>query len=325
MADGLKIFINHSRTGSTSTSMFFNDLSLYLKKNGIERSKPKDAKIILCGPSNLYNDLYDGRDKKVIVQRLDGIYYNLDDASKMANNNIIRRIYKQSQGVIFQSQFAKDMVESMFGKTTAKTEIIHNGCDMHDSHIQRYKEKFKHIQELKDNGYKILMAVASWREVKRIDNVVNGFIEYNKRNPKSKLILVGKKSDGIKHGDIITTGKISKKQVMALYQGIDLLINLSFTEACANVCIEALAADKRILATNNNGAIEVLGGNRNINGYIIEEKWDFKPIHYSKMPQLKPDLVADGIEKALNSDYLKVDVSMQTCAAKYIAFMEKLL
>ena len=62
---------------------------------------------------------------KPLVQRLDGIYFNTRQNYKLQNANI-KKTYEEADGIIFQSQFSKNLVTSWFGKHDHHT-IIPNG------------------------------------------------------------------------------------------------------------------------------------------------------------------------------------------------------
>ena len=63
-----------------------------------------------------------------LIQRLDGIYY---DTTKdyVQMNAPIKATYDVADGVVFQSEWSKMLVESQFGPAKTST-IIHNGADV---------------------------------------------------------------------------------------------------------------------------------------------------------------------------------------------------
>ena len=68
------------------------------------------------------------RNSVPLVQRLDGIYFNTAQNYKV-QNYFIEETYKKADGVIFQSNFNRDLTFEFFGKHDNYT-IIHNGADM---------------------------------------------------------------------------------------------------------------------------------------------------------------------------------------------------
>jgi hypothetical protein len=77
------------------------------------------------------------------------------------------------------------------------------------------------------------------------------------------------------------------------------------------------------LASSNQGSEEFYKNN----GYIIKEpfSWKFETISYANIPQIPPNIVADGIEKALKTGFNNdVEVTIQVCAAKYYKFLRSI-
>lgn len=315
----------HNKKGDSSISYFFSSLEECIGKiSGVALTSDKKADIILCGPTS--DMVSKWRSRKPVVQRLDGMYFNSETPEvTRTRNRAIRQVYRGAAGVIFQSQYSKNMVEHILGKTSDNTlsTIILNGVHMKEKYKDRAPQLFPNIFKLKNLGSKILLSSAAWRPVKRMETLISGFEEYKKNHPDTVLVVAGKSKQSLPDG-IISVGELDHSNMMSLYHLCDLLINLSFSDACPNVVVEALGAKKPILASSNQGSNEVYQGN----GYIIPEpiEWKFDEIAYSRMRQIPPGVVADGIEKALSIGYKKnIDVSMDSCAAKYAAFLQKVI
>ena len=63
-----------------------------------------------------------------MILRLDGIYMDPDNDFIMQNRNI-RRSYEMSSGVVFQSNYSKELVFTYFGEHPNYT-VIHNAADL---------------------------------------------------------------------------------------------------------------------------------------------------------------------------------------------------
>lgn len=315
----MNIYIDN-KGAENSIGFFFTSLQENMSKiKGVSFVPVNRADVILCGPTSLVAKQWMGRKK--IVQRLDGIYFNADEMkSTIAKNNEIKLIYTKANAIIFQSEYSKSMVENIIGACRLPNQVILNGSEIKPKYISKAPGMFPDIVAKKEEGYKIFLAAAAWRPVKRPDTVIEGFLEYRRANPKTLLYLAGDNVGGLPEG-VICLGKLAHRNLLALYSLSDLLINLSFSDACPNVVVEALESKKPILASTNQGSKELYGGN----GYIIKEpfEWDFKLISYANMPRIPPKIVADGITKALATGYHnEVDVSMSSCAMKYKKFLE---
>lgn len=312
------------KKAQNSIGYFFSSLKERMSKIKDVRITPNtaSAQIILCGPTSDTAMKWLGRKK--VVQRLDGVYFNSDNLQSTISKNLaITSIYNRANGVIFQSQYSKNMVEGLIGKCNKVNEIILNGSDIKDKHYARAEKLFPEVSKLKSEGYSIFLAAASWRPVKRASTIVEGFLEYKKKYPKSIMYFAGEEAGSLPEG-IVNLGRLPHSTMLSFYPLIDLLINLSFSDACPNVVVEALSARKPILASSNQGSAELYGGN----GYIIPEpfQWNFKPISYSKMPTIEPKAVSDGIDRALSTGYCNdIDVSMESCAENYRKFLHSIV
>ncbi len=63
-----------------------------------------------------------------LILRLDGIYFDPDQDYELRNSNILRS-YRQADGVVFQSEFNRDISFKYFGEHANYT-VINNGADM---------------------------------------------------------------------------------------------------------------------------------------------------------------------------------------------------
>ena len=63
-----------------------------------------------------------------LFQRLDGIYFNSSQDFK-GQNSSIEKTYNRSKGVVFQTNFNKELTFRYFGDHP-NTKVIHNGADL---------------------------------------------------------------------------------------------------------------------------------------------------------------------------------------------------
>ena len=109
-----------SRTGPNS---FANKLVKYMMYDNIEFDNKKQPDAHLC-----FIESFKKSYNKPMFQRLDGIYFNVSQEYEVQNKNI-KRTYDLADGIIFQSQFNKDLTFKYFGPHKNYT-IIHNGADI---------------------------------------------------------------------------------------------------------------------------------------------------------------------------------------------------
>src|SRR5690606_6065135 len=101
-----------------------------------------------------------------LIQRLDGIFYNTDTkyGDWWNQNKRIFDTYECASGIIFQSQFSKDLVEAFFGaKHQDVVTIINNGVDL----LEIAKIKRDDSPEL-DRFDDVWVTASSWRPHKRL-------------------------------------------------------------------------------------------------------------------------------------------------------------
>ena len=129
-----------------------------------------------------------------IVLRLDGIYFNSEQAWETLNAPI-KSSYDKAVGVIYQSNFNKVLTEKYFG-TKKNSTVIHNGTD-----IDLINKIPALSSKTLDNYETVWCCASSWRPHKRLSENVRYFLEH--RNDKSCLIIAGNNPDyRINHPDI---------------------------------------------------------------------------------------------------------------------------
>ena len=176
-----------------------------------------------------------------------------------------------------------------------------------------------------DYGYKkTLICAADWRAHKRLDCIVNGFLEYN--NADTCLAILGKNVDKkVDYPNIKYLGQLSPNDLPNYLRGADAFVHLSWLDNCPNTVVEAICCGLPVLCTHNGGTKEIVRDN----GIIIkcEEDFDFKKVNLYDPPKCDKRTVAEAIDKILswdktvNCDYLR----MQNVAAKYAEFASDLV
>lgn len=246
------------------------------------------------------------------ILRLDGLYFDSEntvgDSDKL--NSPIFNAYQKADGIIFQSQFDRQLFKNFIKERSCPYTVIHNGIP----------PQFSPEGEKVDFGYKkTLICSGRWRAHKRLDSIIEGFLEYG--NPETGLIVLGwgieKK---VEHPNIQYAGKIPPEDLPKYLRGADAFIHLTWLDHCPNVVAEALGCGLPVLCTHNGGTKEIV----KTNGIVIkcEEDYDFKKVPLYSPPECDDRIVAKGIEKILQwdkpiqSDYIRMD----KIAQKYMDF-----
>ena len=104
-----------------------------------------------------------------LIQRLDGIYFNLSQPYKIQNTNI-EKTYHHSHGVIYQSNFNKTLTTKYFGDHK-NSVVIHNGADID------FIETVPALSHPKiDKFDNVWSCAASWRPHKRLSENIRYFL-----------------------------------------------------------------------------------------------------------------------------------------------------
>ena len=223
-----------------------------------------------------------------MFQRLDGIYFNTRSDYNQQNSNI-RRIYEMADGVIFQSEFNRQLITKYFGEHPNST-IIHNGADL---------EKIESIKVLDNsviNKYENVWCCAShWRPHKRLDENIRYFIEH--ASDRDCLIVAGKTSYGQSHPRVFFTGDFPHNALISLYKRSKYFLHLAWLDHCPNVVVDARASGCQIICSSAGGTKEIAGPDSIV---VQEDEWDFEPLDLYNPPALD---FSKNIKNVLNSEY----------------------
>ena len=292
----MNIHVENVNTDSNSgPNSFASKLMKYMYKNDNTFYSSKDPDVILSFiesrreiPSNC-----------PLIQRLDGIYFNTTQDYKQMNANI-KKTYEKANGVVFQSQFNKELVFKYFGPHE-NYKIIHNGADVDLIDKTEPFEKSKY--------QKIWTCASSWRPHKRLNDNINYFIEHSDEN--DGLIIAGSvdSKDQVKHERIHYFGNLNQRELIKLYKSSDYFLHLAWLDHCPNVVVDARASGCRIICSSTGGTKEIAGKDAIV---IQEEEWDFSPLNLYDPPEMD---FSKKIDNPFDSNY-----NMGEVAKKYEDF-----
>jgi glycosyltransferase involved in cell wall biosynthesis len=251
------------------------------------------------------------------ILRLDGLYFDTGNTlgnSEKLNRPILKN-YMKTDAVIFQSEFNRTLFSVFMGEPHYPNFVICNGVP----------DGFSSAGRRMDYGFKkAIICSASWREHKRLNCIIKGFLEYG--NPDVGLIIIGENvKEQIKHPNIKYTGRIPVQKLADYLRGGDAFIHLAWLDHCPNTVVEALACGLPVLCSHNGGTKEIVRSN----GIIIqcEEDYNFRKVDLYNPPICNKRTVAEGIEQILNgnkpleTDYLRIE----NVAKGYMQVAEKIL
>jgi len=299
----MNLFLENVNLRSTSgPNHFASKLVKYLSFRGVsfDEKKPYNKKLTFIQSVGQKNNL-------PMVLRLDGIYFNGGfDCDKMNHN--IKNTYHKSDGIIFQTEFNKNLIFKWFGEHP-NTTIINNGADVLE--INKFKpvdhvvEKFKHF----DN---VWSCAASWHPFKRLKSNIEYFLHFS--GPNDCLIVAGDNPDYVvENPRIFYVGNLSLSHLYTVYYISKFFIHLAYLDHCPNVVIDARAFGCEIICASAGGTKEISGINSTI---VQEDEWDFSYIKDPNPPKLQIDnLITNNISS---------DLSMVKVAKKYHNFIRKI-
>lgn len=210
-----------------------------------------------------------------LVQRLDGIWFNVDQDWENQNAPI-ERTYCLSRAVVFQTEFNKRLCERFFGEHP-DPHVISNGTnvDLIDAVDPLSAPSLRDVE-------KVWTCAASWRPHKRLAENVRYFQEH--AGEKDCLIIAGANPD-VRMADprIFYAGDLEYQVLISLYRATDYFIHLSYLDHCPNVVVDARAAGAHIICSSLGGTKEIAGSDATV---IEEDEWDFEPCKLYEPPAM---------------------------------------
>ena len=215
--------------------------------------------------------------KVPLVLRLDGIYFDTESDFMSQNKNILRS-YKMASGVVFQSEYCKELIFKFFGEHE-NYDVIHNGADL--QYINSIPEMDNALRVKYDN---IWCCASSWyynnnpntpRRWKRLKENVEFFQQYGGAN--DCLVVAGDVAERDKVLDhrIHYAGRLPVDQLISLYKASKYFIHLASPDACPNVVVDARASGCKVICSSLGGAKEIAGPRAMV---VQEEEWDYSPM-----------------------------------------------
>lgn len=261
--------------------------------------------------------------KLPITVRLDGIYYDLSIPYR-GKNKPISKIHSISSGIIYQSKSCMQMCEKFLTpRRTKNYDIIYNGID------PNWAGDFIEHDEIN------VITSAKWRRFKRLKEIINLFLEFNKIVPKSKLHILGKLHENkpIDHPNIVYYGMIDFQKMSHIYRTGDMFIHLAKNDACPKTVTEALGVGMPVITTEacggaaemsyiTDGCIVCKGDKITMDAdYVYRDEWN---------------LLSDSLKKRLLKAMIQIshdkrrvilpdELNIKTTAKKYLNVMENSL
>ncbi len=268
--------------------------------------------------------------KKPFILRLDGIYIDKKNTIKdsiLENKKIFKSI-ENSSGVIFNSEYSKKIVETLYKKIEKPNIVIPNGSDQ-----TIFKPEGNNLREKLgiEKDEIVLITCAYWRRHKRLEETIIFFNKLvKKRNEKLRLIVIGaEKKDNRNNENIIYSGKIKNQELPKWYRTADIYVHLSWIEANANSQCEAISCGLPVLCSNNGGNHETV---TNLNVGIVskcDQEFNYEMIDLYNPPEPDYNILINDIDRLIkdkkkfqSNNFIK-DISLDNISNKYFEFITK--
>ena len=314
----MKVAFNRLEDSPTQgPNIFVKRLSEALRQNKIDivnARRPHDIHFITIQGSRRRADQFNAK----VVLRIDGIYHDSSRDSEGSNRGI-SDTYHHVDGIIFQANFAREMIYKHFGSPKrAKYEaVIHNAVD---------KKLFSPTGDKIDFGYKHMLVVSGrWQTHKRLSCMVDSFLALDRNDVG--LIVLGEveKDKQINDNRIKYIGFVPPNELCKYYRSADAMLHFAYIDWCPNTVIESIASGVPVISTHNGGVPEIVRDS----GIIIksEADYDMQFIDFQKLPKVDTELAVTAINNVLEDKssfvHERNDLYMDYCVSRYIDFFKK--
>lgn len=295
----------------TGPAFFMMRLTKELVKRGVKIvTDPFDADVFLIFIQDDLRRISELRKKNIkIIQRLDNIYFDSKNTlgSTLQLNAGMLANYKESDAVIFQSEFSKKLIQNHFGEKE-RSKVICNGIE---------------IKEIKDSDNNIIVCSSQWRSHKRLREILDIFLLLNE---SYRLYIIGKPDIDVSHDRIKNFITSDFESSLALFKNGSVFLHLSWFDSCPNAAIEALSIGLPLICGNQGGTKELVY--RTSGGKIFEtdQDFDYGFVDLYNPPNMScKQEIADYIMAKQYPVVNREPISIETCALNYISFFEEIL
>ena len=261
---------------------------------------------------------------RVRVLRLDGVWHNTAQDFKKKNRALKESIH-HAHGVVYQSQFSRNMCDKYLGEPKCPTRVIHNGSDV---------EFYKNISPASYDCEFPVLAFSKWRPHKRLRDIIGSFLMAD--IPNSKLYIAGlldksgmspnEAHSYVNMPNIEYLGMLSQDILMPMLKGASASIHLCWFDACPNSVVETICAGVPVICNNVGGTWEIVLPS---GGYVcdVDSPYDLNPVDLYNPPKIDRKVVAETLKACIKGKPVihNDHVNINNIADEYIKFFEELL
>lgn len=240
---------------------------------------------------------------KRIVQRLDGIWFKPSEFE--SKNRRILDLYRRADGVIWQSNFDREMTTRWWGEPRAGAVIL-NGIEPQtpsvNASLQTVREKYK----------RVFVSSANWHPQKRLRSNIECFSHLQREEPSSCLIVMGSSPDcWVPSPHVMYTGPLRHEDCHSVFSIADWMIHLAWVDHCPNVVVEALSCNIPVICADSGGTKELVKDF----GLIVPEN---KPYQYELADYDNPPSIDVSKIQLPTSLGACADITMNRVVQQYV-------
>jgi glycosyltransferase involved in cell wall biosynthesis len=273
-------------------------------------------------------ELYDGRSSdisvvfiepsgrplaKKVVQRLDGIWFSPEEFE--TKNSNIKNLYQNSDGVIWQSEFDKEMITKWWGNHQ-NGAIIRNGIDLNP--VKKFT--IPALEQIRNQYEMVFVCSANWHPQKRLLENINLYKHLRKFYKSAALIVMGSNPVQVADNHIFYTGPQPHEVCLEVFSCSNWMIHLAWLDHCPNTVVEALSQGTPIICSEQGGTKELVKEF----GVILKESksYNYELTNYDNPPPMNYANLKRLPEK--NELGKHFDISIQRTLEDYLTFLKGL-
>lgn len=266
---------------------------------------------------------------KPYVFRVDGIYFDRGrpPAENAARNRPIFEGIDGAAGLVFQSEFARRLVERFHRVPGTPSEVIGNGVDLEEFSPEG-RDMRRKLGIAREET--VFVTSAKWRAHKRLEEVAEVFREYERGSGRACHLLVLGKAEGrvaAGHPRVHLPGHVEPKDLPAWYRSGDIFLFFSWLDNCPSAVVEALACGLPVVCTDQGGTRELVERTRG--GLVAEadRPFDFEPVDLYRPPSPDRRRLLEAVGRLAGRldefraaiDRAPIDIDL--VAKRYVAFI----